>query len=112
MDYNPSKNSKYLACKVSLDGSDRNEIRFVGIENSKNLDDVISNVKFSKMEWNSDSGIFYKRNTNQNTFAKDSTYQLYYHKLGTNQEADQLIFDATKSRNGFTYLLKRPPFYN
>ncbi len=107
MDYNPSKNSKYLACKVSLDGSDRNEIRFVGIENSKNLDDVISNVKFSKMEWNSDSGIFYKRNTNQNTFAKDSTYQLYYHKLGTNQEADQLIFDATKSRNGFTYFTKK-----
>jgi prolyl oligopeptidase len=107
MDYSPSKNSKYIACKVSLDGSDRNEIRFVDIEKIKNLDDVISNVKFSKMEWNYDSGIFYKRNTNQNTFAKDSTYQLYYHKLGTNQDVDKLVFDATKTRNSFTYFTKK-----
>ena len=107
MDYSPSKNSKYLACKVSLDGSDRNEIRFVDIEKIKNLDDLISNVKFSKMEWNQDLGVFYKRNTNQNTFAKDSTYQLYYHKLGTSQEADKLVFDATKTRNSFTYYTKK-----
>ncbi len=106
MDYRPSKNSKYIACKVSLDGSDRNEIRFVDIEKVKNLDDNVSNVKFSKMEWNNDSGIFYKRNTNLNTFAKDSTYQLYYHKLGTNQEADKLVFDATKTRNAFSYFTK------
>lgn len=107
MDYNPSKNSKYIACKVSLDGSDRNEIRFVDIEKIKNLDDVVSNVKFSKIAWNQDLGIFYKRNTNQNTFAKDSTFQLYYHKLGTNQEADKLVFDATKTRNSFTYYTKK-----
>ena len=107
MDYSPSKNSKYLACKVSLDGSDRNEIRFVDIEKIKNLNDLISNVKFSKMEWNQDLGVFYKRNTNQNTFAKDSTYQLYYHKLGTSQEADKLVFDATKTRNSFTYYTKK-----
>ena len=107
MDYNPSKGSKYIACKVSLDGSDRSEIRFVDIEKIKNLDDIISNVKFSKMVWNQDSGIFYMRNNNQNTFAKDSTYQLYYHKLGTNQDFDKLIFDATKTKNNFTYFTKK-----
>ncbi len=107
MDYNPSKSSKYLSCKVSLDGSDRNEIRFVDIEKIRNLEDVISNVKFSKMVWNHDSGIFYMLNTNQNVFAKDSTYQLYYHKLGTNQDVDKLIFDATKTGNGFTYFTKK-----
>ena len=106
-DYSPSKNSKYIACKVSLDGSDRNEIRFVAIDYIKNLEDKISNVKFSKIVWNYDSGIFYKRNANQNTFAKDSTYQLYYHKLGTNQDEDKLVFDATKTRNSFTYFTKK-----
>ena len=106
-DYSPSKNSKYVACKVSLDGSDRNEIRFVDIEKIKNLDDIISNVKFSRMVWNSDAGIFYKRNINQNTFAKDSTFQLFYHKLGTNQETDKLVFDGSKNGNDFTYFTKK-----
>ncbi len=107
MDYSPSKNSKYIACKVSLDGSDRNEIRFVEIDKIKNLDDIISNVKFSKMIWNRDSGIFYKKNSNQNTFAKDSTFQLFYHKLGTSQESDKLVFDGTKTGNSFSYFAKK-----
>jgi prolyl oligopeptidase len=107
MDYNPSKNSKYMACKVSLDGSDRTEIRFVDIEKNKNLDDVISNVKFSKMVWNHDSGVFFRLNTNQDMFAKDSTYQLIYHKLGTSQGEDKLIYDATKTRNSFDYFTKK-----
>lgn len=106
-DYNPSKNSKYLACKVSLNGSDKNEIRFVDIEKNKNLDDVINNVKLSKMAWNQDFGIFYKKNSNQSTFAKDSTYQLYYHKLGTEQQKDKLIFDASNTLNSFSYFTKK-----
>lgn len=105
-DYMPSKNSKYIACKVSLDGSDRNEIRFVDINKSKTIEDKIENVKFSKIAWNQDSGIFYKRNVNQNVFAKDSTFQLYYHKIGTIQADDRLIFDASKTENNFTYFTK------
>lgn len=105
-DYLPSKNSKYLACKVSLDGSDRNEIRFVDINRIKNMEDKIANVKFSKIAWNQDSGVFYKRNVNQNNFAKDSTFQLYYHKIGTIQDNDKLIFDASKTENSFTYFTK------
>ncbi len=105
-DYLPSKNSKYLACKVSLDGSDRNEIRFVDINRIKNMEDKIANVKFSKIAWNQDSGVFYKRNVNQNNFAKDSTFQLFYHKIGTIQDNDKLIFDASKTENSFTYFTK------
>lgn len=105
-DFSPSKNSKFIACKVSLDGSDRTEIRFVDINKIKNIDDKIENVKFSKMVWNQDAGIFYKRNANQNSFAKDSTYQLYYHKIGTTQEGDKLVFDASKTENNFSYFTK------
>lgn len=105
--YEPSKNSKYLACNVTLDGSDKSEIRFVDINKNEKLNDLITNVKFSKSVWNNDSGIFYKRNINQNNFAKDSTFQLYYHKLGTDQVADNLVFDASKSGNNFTYFTKK-----
>ncbi|MES2410934.1 MAG: prolyl oligopeptidase family serine peptidase [Bacteroidota bacterium] len=105
-DFSPSKNSKYVACKVSLDGSDRMEIRFVDILKNKNIEDKIDNVKFSRIVWNQDSGVFYKRNVNENNFAKDSTYQLYYHRIGTTQNADKLIFDASKTENNFTYFTK------
>ncbi|WP_264520070.1 prolyl oligopeptidase family serine peptidase [Flavobacterium sp. N1994] len=107
MNYNPSKNSKYMACEVSTDGSDKHEIRFVPFDKANAVDDIIKNIKFSRMSWNKDDGIFYMRNRNQNTFAKDSTYQLYYHKIGTIQENDKLVFDATKTGNHFTYFIKK-----
>ena len=103
--YYPSKNSKYLAYKISPNGSDRHEIRFVDIPNQKYLDDVLKDIKFSNVSWNEDKGVFYKKNSNQNFFAKDSTYQLYYHNLRDDQEKDQLIFDTTKEESNFNFFV-------
>ncbi len=104
--YYPSKNSKYLAFKISLDGSDRNQIHFVNIKTQNKTDDLLDNIKFSNLTWNDDSGIFYKKNNNQNVFAKDSTYQLYYHVLGNKQEDDKLIFDASERESSFYFFTK------
>lgn len=102
-DFEPSKFSKLLAYSVSINGSDQQEIRFTNLENQNNLNDVLQNVKFSKLDWNQDKGLFYKKNVNTSTFAKDSTYQLYYHKIDTKQIDDELVFDTSKSQNGFRY---------
>lgn len=107
MNYNPSVNSKFMACEVSTDGSDKHELRFVAFDKIKILDDVITNIKFSNIAWKEDEGVFYMRNRNLNTFAKDSTFQLYYHKIGTFQENDKLVFDASKSGNYYSYFTKR-----
>lgn len=104
--YYPSKSSKYLACKISLDGSDRNQIHFVNIQKQEKTEDVLDNIKFSNLTWNEDSGIFYKKNNNQNVFAKDSTYQLYYHVLGDKQDDDRLVFDATERESNFYFFTK------
>lgn len=109
--YRPSKNSRYLACAVSPDGGDRHEIRFVDYERLNVLEDVVKDVKFSNIAWNRDSGIFYKRNTNQKTFEKDSTYFLYYHKLGTPSTEDKLVFDASKSNQSYYYLTQEDQLY-
>lgn len=101
--YFPSKNSANLAYKISIDGSDKQEIRFVDLFKNKNLDDVLKNVKFSNVSWNKDRGIFYKQNSNKDFFAQDSTFKLYYHKIGDVQDSDELIFDATKSGNSFSF---------
>lgn len=105
--YSPSKSSNLLAYVVSLDGSDRNEIRFMDIFKKSHLDDIITDVKFSGAAWNLDFGVFYKKNINVNKIAVDSTNQLYYHKIGTKQSEDKLIFDTTKSGNWFQFYTTR-----
>jgi prolyl oligopeptidase len=111
LDYNPSKNSKFLAFKISPNGSDRHEIRFVDIVNQKNLDDVLKDIKFSNVSWNDDKGVFYKKNSNSDFFAKDSTYQLFYHKLGEIQEKDALIFDSSKTESNFHFFVRDSKLY-
>lgn len=103
----PSQSSSLLAYSVSLDGSDKNEIRFIDINKKQSLEDVLSNVKFSDASWNLDLGVFYKKNNNVNKTAADSTNQLYYHKLGTKQIDDKLIFDASKTGGWFKFYTTR-----
>lgn len=99
----PSKNSRMIAFKISKDGGDQEEIRFVDVEKKKTLDDVLTKIKFSGVSWNHEKGVFYKRNSNVNTFERDSTYLLYYHKIGDTQANDKLIYDTTASENDFHF---------
>lgn len=103
----PSKNSTKIAYEINSDGSDRKEIRFVTIEPNNYLEDVLTDVKFSNVAWHNDSGVFYKRNTNNNNFAQDSTHQIFYHKIGTLQNDDKLIFDATKTEGTVSFHTKQ-----
>lgn len=106
MSYKPSKNSRFLACAVSPNGGDRHEIRFVDHDKLNVLEDVVTDVKFSSIAWNRDSGIFYKRNSNQKTFERDSTYLLYYHKLGTPSVEDKLVFDASEKNLSYIHFVR------
>jgi len=109
--YYPSKSSKLLAYKINIDGSDRHEIRFVDLDKRTALTDDIKNVKFSNVSWNKDNGIFYKKNSNKEQFAKDSTYQLFYHKIGTLQENDDLVFDSSKSESDFDFFTSKDKLF-
>jgi prolyl oligopeptidase len=101
LSYEPSVNSKVLAYKLMIDGSDQHEVRFVTIDNGRKHNDIIKNAKFGGMAWKGDDGIFYNKNINASQFAVDSTFQVYYHKLGTDVAADKMVFDAS-SINGQT----------
>lgn len=105
--YYPSKNSKYLATKFNINGSDKNEVRFYNLTTATNQPDVLKNIKYSNVEWNEDDGVFYKKNSNTEVFAKDSTYQLYYHKMGESQDKDVLVFDTSKSETTFSFFTSR-----
>lgn len=101
--YYPSRNSRYVAVNISLGGSDIQQMRFVEVDTRKVLDDAISNVKLSGIVWNLDRGIFYKKDTNKIATAKDSTFQIFYHSIGTKQDDDKLVYDATKTNGRISF---------
>jgi len=100
-----SNDYKYMAYSVSAAGSDWREIRVREIATGNDLPDVLNWVKFSGMAWYQD-GFFYSRYdapegsalSAKNTFAK-----VYYHKLGTAQKDDKLIFEDSKNAMRYYY---------
>ena len=93
-----SPNGKFLAYATAASGSDWNEWKVRDIDTGKDLADEIKWAKFSGASWTKDnSGFFYSRYDapKEATKLADINYfqKLYFHKLGTPQSADVLVFD-------------------
>lgn len=89
-----SNDGKYLVYMVAISGSDWNEIFVKNIETGEMLPDHIEWVKFSGISWY-DGGFFYSaydKPEKGSELSKANEFQkVYFHKLGTEQAADQLI---------------------
>ncbi|QNA88989.1 S9 family peptidase [Massilia sp. Dwa41.01b] len=93
-----SPDGKLLAYSTAASGSDWNEIRVRDIDTGKDLDDHVKFVKFSNTSWTKDGkGFFYSRydEPKEATRLADVNYfqKLYYHRIGTPQSADTLVYD-------------------
>ncbi|MDR1652432.1 MAG: prolyl oligopeptidase family serine peptidase, partial [Prevotellaceae bacterium] len=94
----PSNDDKYVGYTVSVGGSDWKEIRVKDI-NGNNLPDVIKWVKFSGISW-ADDGFYYSGYDAPKGSAlsqKNEYSKVYYHKLGTKQSQDKLIYQDLKN---------------
>lgn len=100
-----SKNGRYLAYEVSEGGSDWRTIYVKDLENNELLKDTITWTKFSGATWYSD-GFFYCRypvdETGKPLSDKNEFMEVYYHRLGSKQSEDQLIY-SDKSHPNYTY---------
>ncbi|MFA5327351.1 MAG: prolyl oligopeptidase family serine peptidase [Prolixibacteraceae bacterium] len=89
-----SNDGKYLVYQIAKSGSDWNEIFVKNIETGEMLPDHIVWVKFSGISWYND-GFFYSAYDEPKAgseLTKSNEFQkVYFHKLGTDQSADQLI---------------------
>lgn len=97
-DFAISKNGKLLAYSISVAGSDWQEWRLRDIDTAQDLPDVIRWVKFSTASWTPDNlGFYYSRyeQPEPGTALKDANrnQKLYYHRLGTLQEKDELVYE-------------------
>lgn len=101
--YVPSDNGRLLAYGLASAGSDWNTWKVRDIATAKDLDDKVEWVKFSSVAWTGDDlGFFYSRYDKPNTaseFTGVNFFQkLYYHKVGTPQEADKLIYQRADEK--------------
>ena len=92
-----SDDGKLMAYGLSTAGSDWVEYRVRDIETGEDQEDIIKWIKFSGASWTKDNqGFFYSRydEPNEQTKLEDVNYyqKLYYHKLGTDQSEDILIY--------------------
>ena len=92
-----TEDGKLMAYGLSTSGSDWIEWKVRDVETGNDLSDHLKWVKFSGTSWTHDGeGFFYSRydEPNEATKLEDINYyqKLYYHKLGTPQSADILIY--------------------
>lgn len=97
-DSEPSEDGKLIAYGVSEAGSDWTTLRVRDIATGKDHEDVVRWVKFSGVSWMKDgSGFFYSRYDEPKKGAaltqKNEFHKLYFHKLGTEQSADVLVYE-------------------
>jgi prolyl oligopeptidase len=92
-----SEDGRYLAWGIAVAGSDWNEFRVREIATGRDLPDTLRWIKFSGMSWSHDNaGLFYNRplRAEGNALrAVVNNQKLYYHRLGTNQSADELVYE-------------------
>ena len=92
-----SKNKKYAVYLEAQAGSDWQVAHIMNVADKTLLPDSLDYIKFSGTSWKGDDGFYYSRYpapdeknklTNQNQYHK-----VYYHKLGTPQSDDSLIYE-------------------
>ncbi len=92
-----SDDGKLLAYGLATAGSDWNTWRIRDIATGRDLDDKVEWVKFSSVSWTGDNAGFYYSRYDKPTSDVEFTgvnyfQKLYYHRIGTPQESDALIY--------------------
>jgi len=93
-----SKDGKKLAYAISEGGSDWRKILIMNTETKEIIEDTIVDVKFSGMSWYKNEGFYYSsydKPKGSELSAKTDQHKLYYHKLGTTQKEDMVVYGAT-----------------
>ncbi|MEG2079834.1 prolyl oligopeptidase family serine peptidase [Chryseobacterium sp.] len=96
-----NKKGNLAAYAISEGGSDWNKIIIIDAITKKQIDETIVDVKFSGISWHGDEGFYYSSydKPKEGTVLSGMTdkHKVFFHKLGTKQAADQLIFGGDKT---------------
>jgi prolyl oligopeptidase len=94
-----SKDGKTVAYSISEGGSDWRKIIVMDADSKTIKEDTLVDVKFSGISWKGNEGFYYSsydKPKGSELSAKTDQHKLYYHKLGTSQKTDEVVFGATQ----------------
>jgi len=92
----PSRDGRYFAYYLSSGGSDWQEGHVLEIESGRVLEDYLKWLKVTGLAWFGD-GFFYSRydepEDGHDLSSRNEGHKVYYHRVGTAQSDDRLIFE-------------------
>lgn len=96
-----SKDSKTVAYAISEGGSDWRKVIIMDVTSKAILGDTLIDIKFSGLSWKGNEGFYYSsydKPTGSELSAMTDQHKLYYHKLGTPQSEDKIVFGLDQKR--------------
>lgn len=96
-----TEDGSLVAYAISEGGSDWRKIIVVNAKDKSVIGETLIDVKFSGISWYKNEGFYYSsydKPTGSELSAKTDQHKLYYHKLGTSQKTDQLVFGEKYKR--------------
>jgi len=93
----PSPDGRFLAYSVAEGGVDWETIHVRDLKTGRDLADAVAWVRYARIAWTHDGkGFFYSRYPEPRaglaSLSPSGVHALYYHRLGTAQSADRLIY--------------------
>lgn len=103
---NFSKDGSLAAYQITEGGSDWRKVIIIDTRDGKPIEDQLVDVKFSELAWHNNDGFYYSSYDNPDNAkgsqlsTKTTNHKLMWHKLGTKQSEDKLVFggDARPTR--------------
>ncbi len=92
-----SEDGSLVAYLISEGGSDWRKLIVLDAASKQQVGQTLVDVKFSSAAWKGNEGFFYSsydKPKGSELSAKTDQHKLYYHKMGTAQKDDQLIYGA------------------
>lgn len=98
-----SKSGKLAAYSISEGGSDWRKVIVIDAETKEQIGDTLVDLKFTGIAWMGEEGFYYstyEKPKGSQLSAMTDQHRLFYHKLGTKQSEDTIVFGDLESQKG------------
>lgn len=95
-----SKDGSLAAYAISEGGSDWRKVIIIDAQSLEQVGDTLTNIKFSGISWHNNDGFYYSSYElpdGSQLSAMTDQHKLYYHKIGTPQHEDRLVFGGSET---------------
>lgn len=90
-----TKDGSLAGYLISEGGSDWRKAIVIDTESMEIVEDTLTNIKFSGLSWKENEGFYYSsydKPEGSELSAKTDQHKVYFHKLGTHQKKDRLVY--------------------